>query len=317
MLSAIGKEISLVHEHDLTKVKGTDKFVPRLHQTLEGWAKSDPPTMKKLPVEADIPEQILKWCLLPGATSLMWATGDWCLIAFYWLLRIGEYTVKGSRNETKQTVQFKMEDVTFFDESESGKITKLPWSASDEEIMAAASATLKLDNQKNGWKGVCVHHEANGDTFFCPVRALGRRYCSIRRHTSDRKTMMSAYWINGERHDLRDEDVRAALKKAAADLNYAHERGIPVERIDTHSLRAGGANAMSLAGYTDWQIRKTGRWRGKTFKEYIREELHCFSKGMSKSMKKLFRFVNVAGGAYHDVTSTVMATRPNSNAAAA
>ena len=148
MLSAIGKEISLVHEHDLTKVKGTDKFVPRLQQTLEGWAKSDPPTMKKLPVEADIPEQILKWCLLPGATSLMWATGDWCLIAFYWLLRIGEYTVKGSRNETKQTVQFKMEDVTFFDESESGKITKLPWSASDEEIMADASATLKLDNQK-------------------------------------------------------------------------------------------------------------------------------------------------------------------------
>ena len=46
--------------------------------------------------------------------------------------------------------------------------------------------------------------------------------------------MMSAYWINGERHDLRDEDVRAALKKAAADLNYVHERGIPVERIDTH-----------------------------------------------------------------------------------
>ena len=49
-----------------------------------------------------------------------------------------------------------MEDVTFFDELESGKITKLPWSVSDEEIMAAASATLKLDNQKNGWKGVCV-----------------------------------------------------------------------------------------------------------------------------------------------------------------
>ena len=75
--------------------------------------------------------------------------------------------------------------------------------------------------------------------------------------------MMSAYWINGERHDLRDEDVRAALKKAAAELNYVRERGIPVERIDTHSLRAGGANAMSLAGYTDRQIQKNGLMEGK------------------------------------------------------
>ena len=65
--------------------------------------------------------------------------------------------------------QFKMEDVTFFDKSESDRITKLPWSASDEEIIAAASATLKLDNQKIGWKGMCVHHETNVDLFFCLV----------------------------------------------------------------------------------------------------------------------------------------------------
>jgi hypothetical protein len=36
------------------------------------------------------------------------------MIAFFYLLQVGEYTVKGSRNNTKQTVQFKYEDVTFF-----------------------------------------------------------------------------------------------------------------------------------------------------------------------------------------------------------
>ena len=71
----------------------------------------------------------VKWCLLVGTTSLMWETADWCLIAFYWLLRIGKYTMKGSRNATNQTIQFKIEDVTFFNELEDGKITKLPWSA--------------------------------------------------------------------------------------------------------------------------------------------------------------------------------------------
>jgi hypothetical protein len=41
------------------------------------------------------------------------AAANLTLIAFYYLLRVGEYTVKGSRNSTKQTVQFKYEDITF------------------------------------------------------------------------------------------------------------------------------------------------------------------------------------------------------------
>ena len=88
MLSSIGKEIALVYEHDPTKIRGSDKFVPWIQETLDGWAKDNPPTMKKLLVEVDVPEQILWWCLVAGATSAMQATGDWCLIAFYWLLRI-------------------------------------------------------------------------------------------------------------------------------------------------------------------------------------------------------------------------------------
>ena len=32
------------------------------------------------------------------------------------------------------------------------------------------------------------------------------------------------------------------------------------------------------------------RWRGETFKEYIREELHCSVEGMSNAMKQDFNF---------------------------
>ena len=56
---------------------------------------------------------------------------------------------------------------------------------------------------------------------------------------------------------------------------------------------------------------------GTTLKEHIREELHCFSEGMSQSMKKLFGFVNVSGGAYHDITNKVMVMKDNGSAAAA
>ena len=60
-----------------------------------------------------------------------------------------------------------------------------------------------------------------------------------------------------------------------------------------------------------------GRWKGSTFKEYIREELHVFSQGMSTQMKQTFKFVNIAGGAYHDVTTTMLETEYTVNAAAA
>ena len=52
------------------------------------------------------------------------SVGDLSLIAFYYLLRIGEYTVKCQRNRskraTKQTVQFKLEDVTLFKTDKHG-----------------------------------------------------------------------------------------------------------------------------------------------------------------------------------------------------
>ena len=57
--------------------------------------------------------------------------------------------MKGQRNKTKQTVQFKLEDAIFFQDSK-GCLCQLPINARDEEILSAGGATLKLDNQKNG-----------------------------------------------------------------------------------------------------------------------------------------------------------------------
>ena len=73
-------------------------------------------------------------------------------------------------------------------------------------------------------------------------------------------------------------------------------------RINTHSLRSGGANALALAGYSDTQIQNMGRWRGATFKEYVRNKLACFSSGMSRDKKQKFGFVNVSGNAFSDIT---------------
>ena len=68
--------------------------------------------------------------------------------------------------------------------------------------------------------------------------------------------------------------------------------------MNTHSLRSGGANALALAGYSDTQIQKMGRW----FKEYVWNELACFSSGMSRDTKQKFEFINVSGNAFSDIT---------------
>ena len=152
----------------------------------------------------------------------------------------------------------------------------------------------------------------------CPVRALARRHIHLRENGADTKTFLSAYYDDkGQRGDITNEDVSKALKVAATVLEYPTTKGIPIDRIDTNSLRSGGANALCLSGYLDTQIQKMGRCRGATFKEYIQEELACFSEGMSESMKTKFDFVNIAGNAFNTITDDLIDREYDVNVSAA
>jgi hypothetical protein len=173
-------------------------------------------------------------------------------------------------------------------------------------MLSADGATLKLDNQKNRHKGVCVYQQTTDDPTHCPVRALGQRYQHLRENKATNKTFICAYWMNGQAYNVTDNNISKALKRAAATLQYLLYQGILIKRIDTHSLRIGGACALALNGFSEMHIQKMGRWRGNMFKEYMREELHCFSDGMAKAMKQCFKFVNVTGHALTDITSQIV-----------
>jgi hypothetical protein len=96
-ITAVGQAIALATNTNPTKILGSDKLLPRLQQMLDGFRKADPPTTKQLPVEADVPEFLVQLGLSPEARELDRAIGDLTMIAFYYLLRIGEYTTKGTR----------------------------------------------------------------------------------------------------------------------------------------------------------------------------------------------------------------------------
>ena len=260
-VTAIGKEISLACKINPTKISGSETLVPRLQQMYDGWRKHDPPTTKMLPVESDVPEWLVDRGRDRGATELDKAVGDLVMVAFYYLLRVGEYTVKGSRNETKQMVQFKLEDITFFRKNSAGKLRCLPRDAPDHLIMTADGATLKLDNQKNGWKGVCVYHEANGEVFYCPVRALGRRVRHIRAGGGRAKTFLSAYFVGTSQYDVTAENVSGAVKGAARALAYPMAKGIPISH--QHTLAAEwGSKCTGIGGIHRYTNSKDGTMEG-------------------------------------------------------
>jgi hypothetical protein len=143
---AVGQKIAMDTNTNPTKIMGSKKFLPCLQELLDGYRMEDPPTEKKLPVEADVPELLFDMGYGPNGTTLGQAVGNLSLIAFYYLLRVGEYTVKGSRNESKRTVQFKLEDITFFGRNALGQLWCLPRDAPFDLLLTAEGATLKLDN---------------------------------------------------------------------------------------------------------------------------------------------------------------------------
>jgi hypothetical protein len=127
-------------------------------------------------------------------------------------------------------------DITFFAKDKQGNLRCLLWDATADLIAAADGATMKLDNQKNGWKGVCVYQEANGDPLDCPVRALGQRYLHLRKNGATKTTIIPAYFNVGRRYDVTSGHISSALKMAAEALEYPTIKGIPIERVNTHSL---------------------------------------------------------------------------------
>jgi hypothetical protein len=93
-------------------------------------------------------------------------------------------------------------------------------------------SNIEIEQPENGCKGTCVYHEANGNDTHCSIRALGQRYLHLRHHGAAAKPFLSAYFNKaGQRFDIANQDISAALKMAATFFDYPTAKGIPIDRI--------------------------------------------------------------------------------------
>jgi hypothetical protein len=249
---------------------------------LKSYKDQDPAPKPQLALPVATVERAAAYCQAPHQ-PLIRATADLVTIAFFFLLRVGEYTMP-RRNVRTRTVQFRVQDVIF---RRNGIV--LPNSTPLPDLLTADSVTLHLDNQKNGQRGATIHHTAC-PTSFCPVKALARRVYSIVSQRSDPATPLS--YVSPGVHVLSN-NIIALVRHAALETNLVAQ-GYDLKRVGSHSLRASGAMALKLQGVDDSLIMKLGRWTGLTFLTYIHSQIGALNTGLAQRMTHRIHFINVA-----------------------
>ena len=265
-----------------------------IERCIEGMRREDPPAIPQLAVQVTVPNEMARTGYA-STSSLLQAIGDLAIIAFYYLLRVGEYTkprfvtINGRQVRATRTVQFHVRDVGFF---KHGRI--LPRRSPLPTLLTADQCTLKITNQKKGRMGETITHETVAHLEHGPVKAAARRVFHILHNGGSKDSLLCDYISDaGIWNAVTPTDMRTTLRTAVQQLKL-HECGIDPDLVGVHSLRAGGAMALKLQGTEDTTIKKQGRWTSMTFLQYIHNQIAHLSKDLSTKMSTVLSFQNVA-----------------------
>jgi hypothetical protein len=260
---------------------------------MESYRREDPPSIPNLAVPVSVPVHIY----LAGLQSKhpkMEAAGCLSLIAFFFLLRVGEYTrpktttINGTQVSATRTKQFRVRNIGFF---KNGRI--VPRSSPLSVLLSCDSATMKITNQKNGRMGQTIHQEATGSPE-CPIRALAHRVHHILSSPGGSKNnYICDYYMESQWFSITSAEIVKLVQAATKQLQL-DSQAIDPDMVGSHSLRAGGAMALKLHGYDDTTIMKMGRWSGLTFLQYIHNQIAHLAKDISKKMSIPLPFVNIS-----------------------
>jgi len=253
---------------------------------METYKREDPATQQQVAVPVAIPNYIFNNTRATYDRRLR-AAGELTLIAFYFLLRVGEYTHHGRGQ--RRTQQFRLCDTKFFANGTEVKHNQLATHGH-----AITLVSLTIDNQKNGKRGETLsHHALTNGNLCCPVQAVVARVRDMITDGATQETLLCAFrdattlpW-----QQVRSTDI-VELVKEAVRRNPNDCIGFDSNRVGSHSLRAGGAMAMFVTKHDTIAIQKAGQWTSSTFLDYIHNQIDVVTRGLSQAMSNAIPFIN-------------------------
>jgi hypothetical protein len=267
-LRAVGQTLAALGLRDPRLTPGGVLDI-RLARQLATYAKEDPPPARAKPVPLQVITHAAHLCHLAN-TPKSNAIADMLLIAFYFLLRPGEYAHSSSPDATP----FRLRDVHLL----IGTHRLDHFACALPQLEQVTTVALEFDRQKNGVRGELVGLTRSGHPHWCPVAALIRRVKSLRQHNAPPTTPLYSFYDAHHWLAITPADLTYHLRAAARAVGAVS--GINAADISARSLRSAGAMALLCAGVSIHLIQLLGRWRSTEMLRYLHTQAipvtaHC------------------------------------------
>jgi hypothetical protein len=247
----------------------------RLKHQLRHYAKSDPAPRRVKPIPIAVLRHLVQTVVSdPVATQSRKAVKDLVILAFYFLMRPGEYCNSTGEDSSHP---FHSDELELW----LGPRRLDLQTATDLELLTATFCILEFTDQKNANRGEQVGHAASGDYIFCPVRALARRVIHLRRNGAPPHTPIHCYYEQFRGRQLRvpSSSINLLLRHSATLL------GLDPADVTVKALRATGAMALITARIDSDLIRLLGRWQSDSMLRYLHVQaipvLQNFARAMN------------------------------------
>ena len=245
----------------------------RLTRMWAAYNKKDPPPNRVKPVPITVLRHIMV-IALSGDNTLIQCTADMIVLAFFFLLRPGEYT-----DSSSETTPFTLADAQLFIGDTRINLVTAP----DGELLSATFCTLTFTTQKNGVKGEVIGLSLSGDLSLCPVLCLIRRIIHLRNHGALPNTPLSRCLHKGTFTGVTPSIITETLRAAVTFLG-ASSLGFLSSDVSARCLRAAGANALLIANVDTDIIRMIGRWKSDVMLRYLHLQAEPIMRDYSRKM---------------------------------
>jgi hypothetical protein len=270
----VGQTYKQLGTRDIRLDKTTGQLDFRLQRQLKAFEKQDPAPTRVKPIPFQLVHHTVTTAHKHGQPSnATQATADMICIAFFFLLRPGEYTY------TKNSTPFRLQDVLLY----IGQRQLRPHEISAVELNTITAVSLCFTTQKNGVKGEVISHSCSGDNLVCPCKAITRRVNHLVQQRQPPSTPLCQFHQQRTINHVTTTDIRNALHQSLTEMGPTN-LGIQPHEITARSLRAGGATALLCANIDANAIQLLGRWKSDAMIRYLHISANPHTQQFARKM---------------------------------